>query len=50
MYAVWELFGGIVYIDNGITFEPYLPYIDNGTDWDLYLAYVDDGTSWKALS
>ena len=50
MYAVWELFGGIVYIDNGTTFEPYLPYIDNGTSWNLYLAYVDDGTSWETLS
>ena len=50
MYAVWELFGGIVYIDNGITFEPYLSYIDNGTSWDLCLAYVDDGTSWETLS
>lgn len=50
MYAIWEMSGGIVYIDNGITFEPYLPYIDNGTSWDLYLAYVDDGTSWKTLS
>ena len=50
MCAVWEMSGGIVYIDNGITFEPYLPYIDNGTSWELYLAYVDDGTSWKTLS
>lgn len=50
MYAVWELFGGIVYIDNGSTFEPYLTYIDNGTSWDLYLAYVDNGTNWETLS
>ena len=50
MYAVWELVGGIVYIDNGITFEPYLPYIDNGTSWDVYLAYVDNGVDWQMMS
>lgn len=49
MYAIWEI-SGVVYIDNGITFEPYLAYIDNGTSWDLYLAYVDDGTSWNIIS
>lgn len=50
MYAIWEMSGGIVYIDNGITFEPYLPYIDNGTNWDVYLVYVDDGTNWNMMS
>lgn len=50
MYAVWELFGGIVYIDNGSAFEPYLPYVDNGTSWDVYLVYIDDGTSWNMIS
>lgn len=49
MYAVWEI-AGVVYIDNSITFEPYLAYIDNGSGWDLYLAYVDDGTEWKIIS
>ena len=49
MYAVWEI-SGVVYIDNGTTFEPYLAYIDNGTDWDLYLMYVDDGTKWNIIS
>lgn len=49
MYAIWEI-SGVVYIDNGITFEPYLAYIDNGTSWDLYLAYVDNGTSWMIIS
>lgn len=49
MYAIWEI-SGVVYIDNGITFEPYLAYIDNGTDWDLYLMYVDDGTNWNIIS
>lgn len=49
LYAVWDL-SGVVYIDNGIAFEPYLPYIDNGSTWDLYLAYIDDGTEWKIIS
>lgn len=49
LYAIWEL-SGVVYIDNGTSFEPYLPYIDNGTSWDLYLAYVDDGTNWNVIS
>ena len=49
MYALWEI-SGVVYIDNGTLFEPYLTYIDNGTDWDLYLAYVDNGTNWNIIS
>lgn len=49
MYAAWEI-SGVIYIDNGTTFEPYLTYIDNGTGWDLYLAYVDDGTNWNIIS
>ena len=50
MYAIWEMSGGVVYIDNGNTFEPYLTYIDNGTGWDLYLVYVDDGANWNMMS
>lgn len=49
LYAQWK-YSGVVYIDNGTTFEPYLPYIDNGTSWDLYLMYVDNGTSWDVIS
>lgn len=49
MYAVWEI-SGVVYIDNGTSFEPYLAYIDNGTSWDLYLMYVDNGTNWNVIS
>ena len=49
LYAIWEI-SGVVYIDNGTTFEPYLAYIDNGTDWELYLMYVDDGTDWNIIS
>lgn len=49
MYALWEI-SGVVYIDNGTSFEPYLTYIDNGTGWDLYLAYVDNGTNWNIIS
>lgn len=49
MYAIWEI-SGVIYIDNGVTLEPYLTYIDNGTDWELYLAYVDDATNWTIIS
>ena len=49
MYAVWEI-SGVVYIDNGTSFEPYLAYIDNGTSWDLYLMYIDNGTTWDIIS
>lgn len=49
LYAIWKI-SGVVYIDNGTTFEPYLVYIDNGTSWDLYLMYVDDGTDWNIIS
>lgn len=49
MYAQWEI-SGVVYIDNGTSFEPYLAYIDNGTDWELYLAYIDDGENWNIIS
>lgn len=49
MYAVWEI-SGIVYIDNGTSFEPYLAYIDNGNDWELYLMYVDNGVDWNIIS
>ena len=30
LYAIWEI-SGVVYIDNGVSFEPYLAYIHNGT-------------------
>lgn len=49
LYAIWEI-SGVVYVDNGVTLEPYLAYIDNGTSWELYLAYVDDGTTWHIIS
>lgn len=49
MYAVWEI-SGVVYIDNGAAFEPYLAYIDDGTNWNLYLMYVDNGNSWDIIS
>ena len=37
---------GVVYIDNGTTFEAYQIYIDNGTSWDLYVPYIDNGSGW----
>ena len=45
LYAVWKA-SGIVYIDNGTTFEPYSIWIDNGSGWDQYTAYVDNGSGW----
>lgn len=38
---------GIIYIDNGSTFEAYQCYIDNGTSWDLYIPYIDNGSTWE---
>lgn len=49
LYAIWEI-SGVVYIDNGTSFEPYLTYIDNGLDWELYLVYVDNGSDWNIMS
>ena len=37
---------GLVYIDNGTSFEAYQVYIDNGSGWDLYIPYIDNGSSW----
>ena len=41
---------GVVYIDNGTTFEAYQVYIDNGSSWDLYAPYIDNGSSWDSCS
>lgn len=49
LYAQWKP-SAVVYIDNGVSFEPYFVYIDNGTDWDLYIAYIDNGTDWEIVS
>lgn len=37
---------GLVYIDT----VPHQAYIDNGTSWDLYMPNADNGTSWDLLS
>lgn len=37
---------GLIYIDNGTTFESYQCYVDNGTSWDMCIPYIDNGTSW----
>lgn len=47
--AKWEA-QGLVYIDNGNSFEAYQVYIDNGTSWDQYVPYIDNGTSWDMCS
>lgn len=42
---VYEL-NGVVYIDNGSSFDAYQVFIDNGTSWDQYIPYVDNGSDW----
>ena len=37
---------GVVYIDNGSSFDAYEIYIDNGSSWDRYTAHIDTGSSW----
>lgn len=37
---------GVVYIDNGSSWDLYQCYIDNGSGWDLYIPYIDNGSSW----
>ena len=41
---------GIIYIDNGTTFEKYMVFIDNGTGWDQYIPYIDNGTKFVQYS
>ena len=49
LYAIWEA-NGLIYIDNGTTFEAYQIYIHNGTEWELYIPYVHNGTEWELYS
>lgn len=50
LYAVWVWeSNGLVYIDNGTSFDAYTIWIDNGSSWDQYIAYIDDGTQWVLL-
>ncbi len=37
---------GVIYIDNGTSFDAYQIWIDNGSGWDLYEAYIDNGSGW----
>lgn len=37
---------GLIYIDNGATFEPYLVFIDNGASWEQHMPMVDNGSDW----
>ena len=41
---------GLVYIDNGTTFDAYMIYIDNGSNWDQYVPYIDNGSGWDMCS
>lgn len=50
----WSVTGsgsvGLVYIDNGSSFDTYMVYIDNGSSWDMYLPHIDNGSSWDLLA
>lgn len=37
---------GLVYIDNGSSWDAYQVYIDNGSSWDRYIPYIDNGSGW----
>ena len=37
---------GLVYIDNGTTFEAYQVFIDDGSKWEQYMPYIDNGSDW----
>lgn len=41
---------GLIYIDNGNSFDAYQVYIDNGYSWDLYIPYIDNGSDWDMCS
>lgn len=41
---------GLVYIDNGTSFDAYQVHIDNGSSWDLYMPYIDNGSGWDLYS
>lgn len=45
-----EEYAGLIYIDNGTSFDAYLVYIDNGTEWERYIPYIDNGISWDLCS
>ena len=45
--AYAEKISGVVYIDNGSSYDMYEIYIDNGTSWDQYEAYIDNGSSFE---
>lgn len=39
--------GGVVYIGNGTTWEPYQVFIGNGSTWEQYEAFIGNGTTWE---
>lgn len=48
--TVPEEYIGLVYIDNGSSWDVYMVYIDNGSSWDRYIPYIDNGSSWDMCS
>lgn len=49
LYAIWDA-NGLVYIDNGTSFDAYQVFIDNGSSWDQYMPYLDNGSGWDVLT
>jgi hypothetical protein len=47
--VVYEM-NGVIYIDNGASFDAYQIFIDNGTSLDEYIPYIDNGTDFDICS
>ena len=48
--AIPDQYAGVIYIDNGSSWNKYAIYIDNGSSWDRYIPYIDNGSSWDICS
>lgn len=49
LYATWKA-KGLIYIDNGSSFDAYQIFVDNGTSWGQYTPYIDNGSNWDLYS
>ena len=41
---------GLVYLEDGTQAEPYEAFIDNGSSWDFYIPNGDNGSGWDIFS
>lgn len=48
--ASYEELGGLVFLDDGESLEPYECFIDNSTGWDRCVPHIDNGTDWDICS